>query len=185
MISGFIFILAVLSGFLALGTVGWLVSVFNSLIQVKNNIGKAWKNIDVLLLQRNEELPKLIDLCKAYMKYEEDVLRSLTTLRLAYGNAGSVVAKTNIENQVAERMAALTGVGERHPELKANELFRNLQGRIADLEASIADRRVFFNDTVAIYNIQIEQVPQMYLAWFLRYKPHPYLKLPGNGNRRI
>lgn len=174
--------LLVILVFFAAGGVGWLISMFNSLIQVKNNIGKSWENIDVLLLQRNEELPKLIDLCKAYMKYEEDVLRSLTTLRLTYSNAKSVVAKTNIENQVRERMAALTAVGERHPELKANELFHNLQMRIADIEASIADRRIFFNDTVAIYNTQIEQVPQMYFAWFLRYKPHPYLKLPGSGN---
>lgn len=182
--SGLMVIVFVVVGFLALGVVGWLVSMFNSLIQVRNNINKAWKNIDVLLLQRNEELPKLIDLCKAYMKYEEDVLRSLTTLRLAYGNAKSVIAKTNIENQVRERMAALTGVGERHPELKANELFRKLQERIAALEDSIADRRVFFNDTVAIYNTQIEQAPQIYFAWLLRYKAHPYLKLPGDGNRR-
>ena len=177
--SGLTVIFSVILVFLAAGGIGWLVSMFNSLIQVKNNIGKAWKNIDVLLLQRNEELPKLIDLCKAYMKYEEDVLRSLTTLRLAFGNARSVLAKTNIENQMRERMAALFGVGERHPELKANQLYLKLQERIADLESMIADRRVFFNDTVAIYNIQIEQVPQMYFAWLLRYKPHPYLKLPG------
>lgn len=181
--SGLMLIFLVLLGFLALGGIGWLVSMFNSLIQVKNNIGKAWKNIDVLLLQRNEELPKLVDLCKAFMKYEEEVLRSLTTLRLAFGNAKSVVAKTNIENQVSERMSLLTAVGERHPELKSNELFLNLQTRIADLEASIADRRIFFNDTVAIYNTQIEQVPQMYFAWLLRYKPHPYLKLPGSGSK--
>lgn len=180
MLSGFMLILAILLAFLAAGAAGWLISMFNSLIQVKNNIGKAWKNIDVLLLQRNEELPKLIDLCKTYMKYEEDVLRSLTTLRLAFGNAKSVVAKTNIENQVSERMSVLTAVGERHPELKANELFIKLQSRIADLEAAIADRRIFFNDTVAIYNTQIEQVPQMYFAWLLRYKPLPYLKLPDS-----
>lgn len=181
--SALMLIGSILLGFFALGGIGWLVSVFNSLIQVRNNISKAWKNIDVLLLQRNEELPKLIDLCKAYMKYEEDVLRSLTTLRITYGNAKSVVAKTNIENQVRERMASLTAAGERHPELKANELYQNLQTRVADLETMIADRRVFFNDTVAIYNIQIEQVPQMYFAWLLRYKPHPYLKLSAGATR--
>jgi LemA protein len=182
--SGIMLILLILVGFLALGGTGWLVGMFNSLIQVKNNIGKAWKNIDVLLLQRNEELPKLIELCKAYMKYEEDALRSLTTLRLTYGNAKSVVAKTNIENHILDRLNDLRGVGEQYPNLKANDLYRKLQERIADLEAMIADRRVFFNDTVAIYNTQIEQVPQLYLARLLRYKPHPYLKLPDRRDTR-
>ena len=175
--SGLVLIGAVLGGFLALGCVGWLVSMFNSLIQVKNNIGKAWKNIDVLLLQRNEELPKLIDLCKAYMQHEQEVLQSLTALRVAYSNAKSVVSKTNIENQVFERLQALRGAGERHPDLKANELFQNLQKRIADLESMIADRRVFFNDTVVIYNTQIEQIPQLYFARLLRFGPHPYLRI--------
>lgn len=181
--AGIKVILLVMFVFLSAGTLGWLVSMFNSLIQVKNNIGKAWKNIDVLLLQRNEELPKLIELCRAYMKHEEDALRSLTTLRLTYGNAKSVVAKTNIENQIRERMTSLTAAGERHPELKATDLFRNLQARIADLEAMIADRRIFFNDTVAIYNTQIEQVPQRYFARLLRYKPHPYLQLRAGSSQ--
>ena len=174
--SGITVIFTVILVFLAAGGIGWLVSMFNSLIQVKNNIRKAWKNIDVLLLQRNEELPKLIDICNAYATYEQDTLKSLTTLRLAYGNAKSVVAKTNIENQVLGRLAELRGVGERHPDLKSNTLYLKLQERIADLEAMIADRRVFFNETVTIYNTQIEMVPQMYFAKLLRYKPHPYLK---------
>jgi LemA protein len=179
--AGIKIMLLVIPAFLAAAVVGWFITMFNSLIQVKNNINKAWENIDVLLLQRNEELPKLIDLCKAYMKYEQDVLQSLVSLRNAYGNARSVVAKTNIENQVRERMASITAIGERYPDLKANELFKTLQTRIADLESSIADRRIFFNDTVNIYNTRIEQVPQMFFAWLMRYKPHPLLKLTSGG----
>ena len=71
---GMIIILSVILVFLALGCIGWIISLFNSLIQVKNNIGKAWSNIDVLLLQRNEEIPKLIDVVKAYGKYERELL---------------------------------------------------------------------------------------------------------------
>jgi LemA protein len=85
---------------------------------------------------------------------------------------------------VRERLAEIRGAGERYPDLKTNALYLKLQERIADLEATIADRRVFFNDTVAIYNTQIEQVPQMYLARFLRYKPHPYLAMERSGAGR-
>ena len=177
-----LFILIIIA-FLLAGAMGWLVTMFNSLIQVKNTLNKAWTNIDVLLLQRNEELPRLIDLSKASLKYEQDVLQSLASLRNAYGNARSVIAKINIENQVRERMAALITIGESCPDLKANALFQIIQTRMADLEASIADRRIFFNDTANIYNTRIEQAPQRCVAWLLRYKPHPLLKLTPGGKR--
>lgn len=164
--------------FVSLGAVaiGWLVTLCNSLIQVKNNIAKAWHNIDVLLLQRNDELPELIDIMKAYVRYEQDLLQSLTGLRAGYGNAGGTTARMNIENQIRERMGQLKAAGERYPDLKSNELYQKTIERISALEASIADRRVFFNETVNIYNIRIEQFPQMMLANLMRYRQHPYLK---------
>jgi len=178
MYSGIKIILYLILAFLAAGFTGWLISIFNSLVQVKNNINKAWKNIDVLLLQRNEELPKLVDIVKTYMQYEQDVLQSITTLRSGYQNAKSVLAKTNIENRMRERMGRLAAVAERYPDLKADELYQRAMERVSALEASIADRRVFFNDTVNIYNLRSEQFPQLIFAWIMRYKPHPYLKLP-------
>ena len=178
MASGIRVLLLIIASFLTAGFVGWVVTLFNSLIQVKNNIGKAWHNIDVLLLQRNEELPKLMDLVKAYGRHEQDLLRSLTVLRTSYGNARSTTAKTNIENQIREKIGYFAAAGEQYPDLKSIELYQKTMKRISDLEGSIADRRAFFNDTVNIYNIQIEQFPQVILASLLRYRPHPYLNHP-------
>ena len=53
------------------------VMLFNSLVNIKNNVSKAWANIDVLLKQRHDELPKLIDTCKQYMKHEQDTLEKV------------------------------------------------------------------------------------------------------------
>lgn len=81
----------------------YLVILYNSLVQVKNNVEKAFKNIDVLLKQRHEELPKLIDTCKGYMKHEWKILEKLTILREHYSAANSMDDKTKIENQINQQ----------------------------------------------------------------------------------
>lgn len=174
---GIVLIISVILLFLALCGIGYLISLFNSLIQVRNNIGKAWANIDVLLIQRNEEIPKLIDVTKAYVQYEKNVLESLTKLRTLYRSAKMTDQKTKIENEFAEKMRHLKAVWEGYPELKADEVFLKLQARISDLEASIADRRTFFNETVTIYNIQREVFPQVVFTWMLGFRHHPLLEI--------
>ena len=179
--SGITLSISIILLFLALGGIGWLISMFNSLIQVRNNLFKAWENIDVLLIQRYDELHKLIEICRAYMKYEKEMLESLTDLRISYMKADNTAKKISIENEIGKRLTDLRAVFEGYPDLKANEIFQKAMQRVSDLEESIADRRVFFNDTVTIYNTQIEQVPQVFFAWLLRYKPHPLLKLTSGG----
>lgn len=180
--SGLVLIGSVILLFLALGGIGYLVSLFNSLIQVRNNIGKAWHNIDVLLLQRNDEIPKLIDVTQAYVHYEKNVLESLTRLRTLYRSAGKTDQKTKIENELEERLRGLAAVWEGNPDLKANGLFLKLQQRISGLETAIADRRAFFNETVTIYNIQREVFPQVVFARMLGFRHHPLLELPKEKN---
>ena len=154
-----------------------MVNLYNSLIQVKNNIEKAWSNIDVLLIERNEELFKLIDVTKSYASFEKNMFLSLTNLRMLYTSAKKTEHKTNIENEISQKMRALNAVWEGYPSLQANELFRQLQSKISELESAIAGRRTFFNETVRIYNDQQQQFPQVIFAQILGFQPHPYLKL--------
>ena len=160
------------------GGIGYIISIYNSLVQVKNNVEKAWKNIDVLLQQRHDELPKLIDSCKAYMKHEKGTFKSLVKLRVGYNEAFNIDDKINIENQINDMMRQLKFVWEQYPDLKASQNFLQVQGRVSDLESSIADRREFFNDSVNIYNIQIERFPEVLIAKPLGYQKHPYLEIP-------
>ena len=175
--SGILLFGSVIILFLAAGGIGYLISIFNSLIQVKNNIGKAWGNIDVLLLQRNEEIPKLVDICKDYMTYEGELFAELAFLRTGYEKAKGTLEKTIIENKLKTSLNRLSFSGEQYPDLKAGEPFQRIMKRVSQLEETVADRRVFFNDSVAIYNTQIEKFPHRILAGILRYKPHPYLDL--------
>lgn len=62
----------VLAGLLA--GAAWGIMLYNGLVQLKHNVARAWSNIDVLLKQRHDELPKLVEACKQYMKFEQDTL---------------------------------------------------------------------------------------------------------------
>ncbi len=155
-LSSITLILLIFAGIAFTVLVVYAVVLFNSLVQVKNNVEKAFKNIDVLLLQRHDELPKLVDTCKGYMKHEGKILERLTTLREHYARADTMDKKTGIENQLNQQYLTLAGRWEAYPDLKAQEGFVQIQERITGLKAAIADRRELFNDSINIYNIQIE-----------------------------
>lgn len=156
---------------------GYLVSIYNSLVQVRNNVDKAWKNIDVLLEQRHDELPKLVDACSAYMAHERETLQELVRLRGGYRSARSPEEKVAVENTLNRQMQRLAMVWEQYPDLKAVQSFLQVQERISALESSIADRREFFNDSINIYNIQIERFPHVIFARLLGYLRKAYLEV--------
>jgi LemA protein len=177
--SGVWFFAFIIALFFIAGALAYTIQVFNSFIQVKNNVGKAWANIDVLLLQRNEELMKLLDLCKSYMMHEKDLLTSLAMLRSSYQNSNVAREKIRIENKIETSIQTLFMTGEQYPDLKADRIVRTLMQQISTIEENIRDRRVFFNESVAIYNTQIQKIPYLLFAKMLRYKPFPYLEIPA------
>jgi LemA protein len=141
-------------------------------------VSKAWKNIDVLLQQRHDEIPKLVEVCKGFMTHERGVLTELTRLRAEYDAAKSIEAKTRTENQINRSLWSLRATAEAYPDLKSVGLFTLLSGRISGLESSLAGRREFFNDSVNVYNIAIDQFPTFLLARLLAFRPHPLLEVP-------
>ena len=154
----------VVIGFLLVGSVGYFLSIYNSLVEVKNNIGRSWANIDVLLKQRHDELPKLVKVCEAYMQHERAVFDKLSEARGALASARSVGQRAQAENQITAALGGFFAVAENYPDLKANASFTSLQQRISELENQIADRREFYNDTVTIFNTRIQQIPDSWVA---------------------
>src|SRR3989442_843775 len=103
--SRFIILAAIV--FVGFLIIAYGVSIYNTLVQVRNNVGKAWENIDVLLQQRHDELPKLIDTCVAYMKHEREVLERITKLRTGYDQAQTTEEKTRVENELNKQLGKL------------------------------------------------------------------------------
>lgn len=163
--------------FLIIGTVLYFVSVYNGLIVVSRNIDKAWANIDVLLKQRHDEIPKLISVCEGYMKYERETLEKITAARTSCIQAKSVGESSQAEGDLAQSLKTLFAVAENYPDLKANQNFTQLQGRVSYLEGQIADRREFYNDSVNIYNIRINEIPDLFVARQLNMQSRELFKV--------
>lgn len=155
------------------------VLVYNGLVQLKHNVAKAWANIDVLLKQRHDELPKLVETCRQYMKYEQETLERVMQARArvsAAREAHDVGALGQAEGDLRSGLAHLFAVAEAYPELKANEAFRHLQARITELENAIADRREFYNESVNVNNVRIEQFPDVIVARLFGFGPAELLQ---------
>ena len=163
--------------FAILGVIVYVIVMFNGLIAVKNDIAKAWANIDILLKQRHDELPKLLDVCKGYMEFERDTLQKIAQARSMYQQAVSVDQKAQADQNMTSALRGFFAVAENYPQLKANDNFMRLQIRITELESQIADRREFYNDSVNTFNIRIQQMPDTFVASFMNLAPRPLFKV--------
>ncbi|HSC56477.1 MAG TPA: LemA family protein [Nitrospira sp.] len=167
------------------GIIAYAVGIYNALVRLSNNIDKAWSNIDVILKQRHDELPKLVDVCNSYMKHERETLEGVTNARSAYSRSTSVDDKAKAENQITRALGKLFAVAEQYPDLKANQEFLNVQQRISALEDTIADRREFYNDSVNLYNIRIEQIPAVWVAQQTGYRARPLLTVAQSDREDV
>ncbi len=168
-----------------IGFILYFVTIYNSLVRLKNDIDKAWSNIDVLLKQRHDELPKLIETCKGYMQYEQSTLQKVIEARNAYTQASSVGQKAQADNMITAALKSLFALSESYPDLKANNNFMQLQKRISELEERIADRREFYNDDVNTYNIRIQQLPDVFIAKMLNMQHHELFKVTDEDRRDV
>jgi len=164
---------------LAILALVYLVMIYNNLVQVKHNVSKAWANIDVLLKQRHDELPKLVETCKQYMKFEQDTLQKVIDARSRVFSAREsqdIRALGAAESGLRTSVGNLFAVAEQYPDLKTNQTFQQLQGRISGLENAIADRREFYNESANINNVRVEQFPDAIVAGMFNFKPAQLLE---------
>jgi LemA protein len=173
---------------LVTGLVLYIVLIYNNLVRLKHNVARAWSNIDVLLKQRHEEIPKLVDTCRQYMTFEKDILERVTQARASVAKAreaGDVTALGGAETQLRAGLAGLYAVAENYPELRTSEHFQHLQTRISQLEAQIADRREFYNDSVNVNNMRIEQVPDAFIARAFHFGPRKLLEFDAQDLKDV
>ena len=161
----------------AVGGVAWYaVTIYNGLVALRNDIDKAWANIDVMLKQRHDELTNLVEVCKGYMEYERETFVKLAEARSMWTQARTVDQKAHADRSATEAASKLFAVAENYPELKANDNFMQLESRITALESQIADRREFYNDSVNTFNTRMQQMPDAIIANFMQLHLKPMFK---------
>ena len=178
----------VVCAFVVIAMLGYAVTIYNGLIRVRNGVKLAWSNIDVLLVQRHDELPKLIEVCKGYMQHERQTLESVARARAnveGARSAGNVASVSVSEGALRTGLTSLYAVAERYPDLKANDLFKNLQTRISALETAIADRREIYNDAVNALNVRLESFPDVLIARPFAFMAAPMLQFSASQTSDI
>ena len=161
----------------------YVISLYNHLVSVKHAVAKAWANIDVLLKQRHDELPKLVEVCKQYKQFEQATLQRVIEARSQVQAARQnqdIPALGQAEGMLRMGLGNIFAVAEAYPELKANEHFMQLQTRITGLENGIADRREMYNETVNINNVQIEVFPASIIAKMFNFVEKPLLEFSAS-----
>jgi len=167
------------------GALVYAVILYNGLVRLKNDNDRALANIDVLLKQRHDEIPNLVETVKGYMQHEQQTLLAVTRARAASMNAASIRQKATADLMMTGALRGLFAVAENYPQLRANENFLKLQNRITELEERIADRREFFNDDVNTYNTRIGQIPEVFVASFMTLKPRAMFTVSDEDRRQV
>lgn len=164
------------------------VMIYNNLVTLKHGVTKAWSNIDVLLKQRHDELPKLVETCKQYMQFEQETLEKVMQARSQVASARAshdIPALGQAEGALRLGLGNLFAVAEAYPDLKTNETFQHLQARITGLENAIADRREFYNDSVNVNNVRVEQFPDTIVARLFGFRQFPLLRFAAEEKKDV
>jgi hypothetical protein len=155
------------AGFLAVLAVGWVWTVYNSLINLRNRMKQGWSQVDVQLKRRHDLIPNLVKVVEGYRDYESETQRVVTELRGQAEATPPGVPGTDFKG-IAPLLRAVI---ERYPELKASESFLRLQQALVDTEQRIALARDYFNDIATFYNTRLEIVPDRFVAGLARLRP--------------
>ena len=143
----------------------FVVGVYNGLVKSRNEVKNAWSSIDVQLKRRHDLIPNLVETVKGYASHERGTLDAVIKARQqAVSFSGGVEERAKVENMLTQSLRSLFAVAEAYPDLKANTQFLHLQERITELENSIADRREYYNESVNLNNVRIEQFPDVLIA---------------------
>lgn len=151
-----------------------IIILYNHLVKLNIRCNNAWSQIDNQLKRRADLIPNLVEVTKGYAAYESQVLTDVVNAR-NQANTMSDMAKNSEE--VSEKLNNLFALSENYPDLKANEVFKNLQIELTGTEDKIAFARQFYNDTVQHYNTAITVFPNNLMAKIMKYKEKEYFKI--------
>ncbi len=152
----------------------FVVVTYNDVIAMERRIDKAWANIEVVLQQRHDQLPALIDAVRGLMQYERGVLTAVTAARAAFSPTAPIPRQATTAAETTRAIRTLFATVEQYPQIRSGENVLSLQGEIERLEGMLADRRELYNDQVYRLNARIAQVPAVILAGLFGWRARPF-----------
>ncbi|NMC44912.1 MAG: LemA family protein [candidate division Zixibacteria bacterium] len=162
-----------------------IIGMYNSLIQLRNQVKNAWSQIDVQLKRRHDLIPNLVETAKGYMVHERQTLENITAARSRAMQAESVGDKAKAEGELSGMMSKFFLVVENYPDLKANQNFLALQEELTSTENKIAFSRQAYNDQVLFYNNKIQMFPSNILAGMFNFQQSEYFQVENQAERDV
>jgi LemA protein len=160
-------IIGVIAGIVAIILLIWFISTWNRLVRLEENVNKSWSDIDVLLKQRYDMIPNLVNIVKGYAKHEREIFEQFALARQTAAGAlasGDVRGVGAAEGALAGLMPRINMVAEQYPELKADTSFVNVQNQRVSIENQVSDRREFYNASATNWNAAIQMIPTSIVA---------------------
>ncbi len=168
---------------LLLLAVGWGVSIYNRLINARNQVSNQFANIDVILKQRADQIPQLVTITEKAMEHEKALFTSLSDARQRYFNAQNMNEKIAASNEMNRALSNLVAIAENYPTLISGEQFTQLQIALSEVENKIAQRRESFNDATTEYNTAIQMFPDSLIANAFRFTALPLLDISEDDKK--
>jgi LemA protein len=163
----------------------WVVSMYNGMVRMRNNVDKEWHNIDVQLERRYALIPNLVETVKGYAKHEQETLTKVTQYRSQAMEAQTVAQKAEANNLLTSALSGLRVQLEAYPDLKANTNFLQLQEELATTENKISFVRQLYNQVVTVYNNKIQVFPNNIIAGMFHFTRRELFELSAQEARQV
>lgn len=153
---------------------GILLIDYNRFVRKNNKVKERQSHIDVLLNQRFDLIPNIIECVKGYTKHESSTLKELTNLRTSYNKNEFSIEETE---KVDKNFNNIMFLVEAYPDLKANTQFLDLQNTLKEIENKLSYARSNYNNVVTSYNNLVESVPSNIIAKMFVFEKKELFKL--------
>lgn len=163
----------------------YFIATYNSLVDLRNKVKDSWSQIDVVLKNRNDLIPNLVETVKGYAKHEKTTLDAVITARNKAVNAKTNEEEMKAAGEVTEALGRLFALAENYPDLKANQNFMDLQNKLNEVEEKIRFARQFYNDTVLTYQNKLEMFPSNIVAKMFGFKPEAFFEATEEERKNV
>jgi len=175
MTIGMIILLAILAALVLL--ILFVITVYNSLVGLRNQVENGWSQIDVQLKRRHDLIPNLVETVKGYAAHEKETLEKVISARGVGMQAQTVEDSAKATNMLTGTLKSLFAVAEQYPNLKADQHFTKMMEELQGIESNIAFSRQFYNDTVLSYNTKIQTFPGNVMAGWFKFMARQYFEI--------
>jgi len=155
----------------------WAVAIYNRLVKNRNLVLEGWSGIDVQLKRRYDLIPNLVETVKGYAGHEKETMAKVVELRNSAASAQTVSEKAPIENMLTQTLRQLFALAESYPDLKANQNFLDLQGKLAEIEEQIQFSRRYYNGAARDMNILVQSFPSNIIARSFGFTQADYFEI--------